>query len=430
MSYPANANDSATMGLFTMQSHIAKRNEDVIEKRALDTIVNNTEQSEDDASDSGETMETDIIRVSDIEVSGFKDTIKVDETIDLTAVVLPQNATEQTLFYYSVDNAVATVSSSGKITGRAAGETDIVVEADGIKKVMRLCVKTPTDKLVMNRDYIVMKIGDSVRLEISILPASADQTIELKSSDTEVATVTGDGMVTANGLGSASIIVKTWDTSRVVNVIVNSGDLMNADVSLVEGDPIEANSATGSDFSLKSTKAVSLLQDIVNSSDDAKFIVSGADMRIVTSDILKVLYGTRKELTVVHDSYTVNLLGADILNINNELDTVLELTFIDGNLQIITNGENSLPGKIDIKIMSESDYEFLYIYNNTTNAYEKLNAVYDKNSFYVNFSGKYLFCENELISEWLSWGFIAVLFVILVGASVIFVAIRKRHWFW
>ena len=60
--------------------------------------------------------ETENIPVEDIELSEFNEEMYVKDTQNLTATIIPSDATEQTVKYTSSDSSVATVSSTGKLT--------------------------------------------------------------------------------------------------------------------------------------------------------------------------------------------------------------------------------------------------------------------------------------------------------------------------
>ena len=99
------------------------------------------------------TEETDIlmepaaerIPVTSIEITAETDCIAPGETLQLTATVLPENATDQTVIWSSEDESVLTVDENGLVTGIADGCTFVVVTAaDGVgwKHGMRLLCLT------------------------------------------------------------------------------------------------------------------------------------------------------------------------------------------------------------------------------------------------------------------------------------------------
>jgi hypothetical protein len=67
------------------------------------------------------------VPVSGVRINKTSATLKVGETIDLTATVLPADASDPSVSWKSSDPSVATVSSSGKVSAVAAGTATITV---------------------------------------------------------------------------------------------------------------------------------------------------------------------------------------------------------------------------------------------------------------------------------------------------------------
>jgi uncharacterized protein YjdB len=68
--------------------------------------------------------------------------VGADET--LTATIAPANATDQVVNWISSDPTKATVDSTGKVTGIAAGTTTIVATAHGDSSKIAACTVTVT----------------------------------------------------------------------------------------------------------------------------------------------------------------------------------------------------------------------------------------------------------------------------------------------
>ncbi|THG39491.1 hypothetical protein E5990_11210, partial [Muribaculum caecicola] len=64
-----------------------------------------------------------------ITISQETATLKVGETVELTATVMPEDATDKTVSWTSSDEAVATVDAEGKVTAVALGEAEITATA-------------------------------------------------------------------------------------------------------------------------------------------------------------------------------------------------------------------------------------------------------------------------------------------------------------
>ena len=71
-----------------------------------------------------------------------KNSITVGDTLQITALLEPENAIDKTIHWYSSDDNVFTVSSSGLISARNEGTASLIVEANnGIKNELPISVK-------------------------------------------------------------------------------------------------------------------------------------------------------------------------------------------------------------------------------------------------------------------------------------------------
>lgn len=154
------------------------------------------------------------------------------QTLQLTATVAPSNASNKSVKWTSSNTKVATVSSSGKVTAVANGNTTITATAadgSGKKDICAVTVNipkpadptpTPTPSVVkvssvsLNPSSLSLtKKGQTAQLSASVSPSNAtNKSINWSSSNSNVATVS-NGMVTAVGNGSATITATAADGS-------------------------------------------------------------------------------------------------------------------------------------------------------------------------------------------------------------------------
>lgn len=152
-------------------------------------------------------------------------TITEGEKKLLTATVLPENAENQTIYWSSNKNDVATVED-GVVTAISPGTAIITaISDDGGRKA--LCVVTVVEKpisvtgLSLDRENARVFINGSLTLVASILPADAtNKTLLWKSDDESVATV-ADGVVTGIALGRTSIWVETGDGTFKAECVID-----------------------------------------------------------------------------------------------------------------------------------------------------------------------------------------------------------------
>ena len=136
---------------------------------------------------------TVISRVTGISLSETTVELKPGETHQLTATVLPQNASNAEVTWYSDKESVATVSQSGLVTGVGPGETTVhAVTTDGGKMASCLVkVGTPVKGITLSVSSKTLYVGDpSLDISATLTPANAtDKSLEWSSSDPEVASI-------------------------------------------------------------------------------------------------------------------------------------------------------------------------------------------------------------------------------------------------
>lgn len=169
------------------------------------------------------TVNQGIIKVTSVTVSPTSVSLKVKEEKQLTAEVLPSNATNKTVTWSSSPSGIATVTSSGKVTAVAAGTATITCKAnDGSGKQGTCTVKVEAADPIkvtgisLNNSSLSLVKDDTRQLRATVTPSNAtDKTVKWTSSNSSIASVSNDGLVTAIGRGSATITCKANDGSGV-----------------------------------------------------------------------------------------------------------------------------------------------------------------------------------------------------------------------
>lgn len=144
----------------------------------------------------------------------------VNQTESIKATVTPENAEDKDVVWESLDTSVVTVDQKGNVTAVANGTTFVKCSLKSNPKVFASCEATvliyeppkpatikatsiTVEPKVLNlntNDYFVDY------LEYKILPENSDETdVVWESDNPEVATVSEDGQVTANGVGTTTI---------------------------------------------------------------------------------------------------------------------------------------------------------------------------------------------------------------------------------
>ena len=96
-----------------------------------------------------------------------------------------------------------------KFTALSAGETlvHIISNYDGYENDVLIRTGVAIEEFSLEEDSIYLYVGDTYEIEYSILPANATEStiISWQSDDGTIASVTSEGIVTANNLGTATI---------------------------------------------------------------------------------------------------------------------------------------------------------------------------------------------------------------------------------
>ena len=157
--------------------------------------------------------------VDSVTLSSNNETMIHHDTLTLTATVLPEDATYPDVTWESEDDAVATVDTNGNVKAMGVGSTTVTATADGVSDTCDITVnEKPVTGVTLSPESHTLGFGDAdtsndtVTLTTTVTPYNAtDSTVSYQSSDTSVATVDENGVVTAVDLGTATITVTTTD---------------------------------------------------------------------------------------------------------------------------------------------------------------------------------------------------------------------------
>lgn len=143
-----------------------------------------------------------------------------DVTGTLTASVIPSDASNMAVTWSSSISSVASVSSSGVVTGKSKGTTTITVTANdgyGASATCEVEVKQWVTSITLDKKSLGIEIGGDATLTVtSILPENAnDKSYTWSSDDNAIASVDNQGRVTAKANGNTTISVTANDGSKV-----------------------------------------------------------------------------------------------------------------------------------------------------------------------------------------------------------------------
>ena len=157
------------------------------------------------------TVDAAVVDVESVTLAPESLELNEGETATITAVVLPENATNKTVSWETSDPKVASVDQDGNVRAISAGQARIIVKCAAIEVSCAVTVrKIEVDGVSVKPSSYTLMEGETVQLSAAVSPASADQTVEWASSDIMVATVDrSGGLVTAVGAGTCKIYARS-----------------------------------------------------------------------------------------------------------------------------------------------------------------------------------------------------------------------------
>lgn len=156
------------------------------------------------------------VAVSGVALDKKVATINVGKTVTVKATVTPANAANKTLAWTSSNTKIATVSN-GVVKGVKAGRVVITAKTTDGSNISATCtvtVKQPVTSISLSKKA-TMYTGKKLTLKAKVNPANAsNKALTWKSSNTKIAKVASNGVVTGVKAGTVKITATAKDGSR------------------------------------------------------------------------------------------------------------------------------------------------------------------------------------------------------------------------
>lgn len=164
--------------------------------------------------------------VTSIKLSDTSVNINLDaKSIQLRAITYPENAMNKQVKWTSSDTTIARVSENGLVTLSRPGEVTIIATSVDNPSVMELCnitIEIPVATVALDDKETTLYVGQSKRLNYSVLPLNASKNaVVWSSTNPSVASVDTTGRVTARQVGQTVIMLQSLDGGHSAYLTLN-----------------------------------------------------------------------------------------------------------------------------------------------------------------------------------------------------------------
>ena len=192
---------------------------------------------------------------SQIALTRRADTVAVDESVQLSAIIPPDPGTvTPSVSWSSSDPNVAIVTQNGVLFALKSGRTTVTVTARGYSDATIVTVRPSVREVTFDNDTLAISLAQSVKLPYRVTDSDGNQVdlsqhkVEWSSTDPAVADVTSDATVTGRAIGSADLLL------RVDNKVAKTGvRVLNKPVASVFASPSSLALAAGQTAQLVAT---------------------------------------------------------------------------------------------------------------------------------------------------------------------------------
>lgn len=176
--------------------------------------------------------------------------LTIGSTLTLKATVTPSNATNKKVVWSSSDATIASVDANGVVTPHKEGNADITVKTEDGNKTDK-CTVTVTEKQIpateisINKTTLDLTVGGNETLTATVTPSNSTDTVAWSSDKTNIATVDGNGKVTAVAAGEATITAKAGSKTATCTVTVKAETVKVESITITGKDGVNSIEAEG-----------------------------------------------------------------------------------------------------------------------------------------------------------------------------------------
>ncbi|MCR5792606.1 MAG: Ig-like domain-containing protein [Lachnospiraceae bacterium] len=185
-------------------------------------------------------------KVGSLTLNAKTKTVVIGDTAQLTANILPTNATNKKVTWVSSDPSICTVSATGLLKGKKGGSVIVTCTSQDNKACSDTCLVTvvePVMDLFLNKSSYILGYHKYYTLKATVKKNTASNPkLKWTTTNKKIVTVTSKGKIYGKKLGKVKVKVTTTDVSKLtatctVRVIrqVTSISLNQDTMTIVEG---------------------------------------------------------------------------------------------------------------------------------------------------------------------------------------------------
>ena len=180
------------------------------------------------------------VPVTGITLSPTSTTLAVGANQQLTANIIPSNASNKEITWSSSAPTIASVDNNGRVTANATGSATIIAATKdgGFTATCTVTVNAGNTSVTVTPSNVTMTPNQTQQLTATVTTNSSNKTVTWSSSNNGIATVSTSGLVTAKSGGTATITATANDGSGqkatcTVTVIATSVKLNQTTASMI-----------------------------------------------------------------------------------------------------------------------------------------------------------------------------------------------------
>ena len=170
-------------------------------------------------------------RAVDIELSKSTSSLARGKTYQFTAKTYPGN-TSSKVTWSSSDPSVASVDSTGLVTGNSIGSASITVQTDnGYSDSKTVTINAPAKSITLEKTNVTMYKGETFKINAEVSPADSTDSLSYYYGYSGLS-VSSDGTVTANRTGDYEVSVSAGNVTTYCYIKVIDPPVIVTDVNM------------------------------------------------------------------------------------------------------------------------------------------------------------------------------------------------------